>query len=77
MVDEILSLHNIDLENSWMIGDKQSDIDLAHNSGIGTTIAIGEREINNATHHFLTITEAKSFFEQNGLQRSPLASSQV
>jgi len=65
MVDEILSLHNINLKNSWMIGDKQSDIDLAHNTGIGFTIAIGERDIQNATEYFLTIAEAKEFFEQN------------
>ena len=65
MVDEILALHNIDLENSWMIGDKQSDIDLAHNSGIGFTVAIGERDIKNITHHFSTIVEAKEFFNQN------------
>jgi D-glycero-D-manno-heptose 1,7-bisphosphate phosphatase len=74
MVDEILSLNSIDLENSWMIGDKQSDIDLAHNSGIGSTIAIGERDIKNVTHHFLTIREAKLFFEQNSQLLSPLAS---
>ena len=65
MVDEILSLHNIDLENSWMIGDKQSDIDLAHNTDIGYTVAIGERDIENSTEHFLTVVEAKEFFEQN------------
>jgi len=67
MVDEILSLNNIELENSWLIGDKQSDIDLAKNSGIGSTIAIGQRDIKNATHHFSTILEAKEFFEQNSL----------
>ena len=67
MVDEILSLHNIDLKNSWMIGDKQSDIDLAHNTGIGFTIAVGERDIQNVTHHFSTIVEAKDFFEQSNL----------
>ena len=65
MVDEILALHKIDLENSWMIGDKQSDIDLAHNSGIGFTVAIGERDIKNSTKHFQTIIEAKEFFNQN------------
>ena len=67
MVDEILSLNNIDLENSWLIGDKQSDIDLAKNSGIGSTIAIGERDIKNTTYSFSTIIEAKEFFEKNSL----------
>ena len=67
MVDEILSLNNIELENSWLIGDKQSDIDLAKNSGIGSTIAIGKRDIKSTTHHFSTIVEAKEFFEKNSL----------
>ncbi len=67
MVDEILSLNSIELEKSWLIGDKQSDIDLAKNSGIGSTIAIGERDIKSATHHFSTIVEAKEFFEKNSL----------
>jgi len=75
MVDEILSLHNIDLKNSWLIGDKQSDIDLADNSNIMHTIAIGERSIKNVTYEFATILEAKSFFEKNSLLSVPLANS--
>ena len=65
MVDEILSQNSIDLENSWMIGDKQSDIDLAKNSKIKSTIAIGERKIANATFTFKTILECKLFLEEN------------
>jgi len=65
MVDEILSQHKIDLKNSWLIGDKQSDIDLAINSNISQTIAIGEREIKNATYSFKTILECKLFLEEN------------
>jgi D-glycero-D-manno-heptose 1,7-bisphosphate phosphatase len=67
MVDEILAQNNIDLENSWLIGDKQSDIDLAHKSGIGFTVAIGKRDISNTTEHFPTIVEANEFFEKNNL----------
>ena len=59
MVDKILSQHAIDLENSWLIGDKQSDIDLAHNAKIGNSIAIGEREMVNFTFSFKTIAECK------------------
>jgi len=70
MVDEILALHNIDLNDSFMIGDKQSDIDLAHNRQIAFTVAIGERAIENATYKFKTILEAKDFFEQNNLLSS-------
>ena len=65
MIDEILSQNEIDLENSWMIGDKQSDINLAKNSKIKHTIAIGERKIENATYSFKTILECKLFLEEN------------
>jgi len=65
MVSNILSHYNIDLENSWLIGDKQSDIDLAHNALIGHTIAVGERTIENVELFFKTILEVKSFLEEN------------
>lgn len=75
MVDEILAHHNIDLKNSYLIGDKQSDIDLARNSGIAYTVAIGERVIENATYEFKTVLEAKEYFEKNSLLCVPLANS--
>ena len=65
MVDAILFEHNIDLEHSWLIGDKQSDIDLAHNAHIAHTIAIGSRMIENTEYHFHTILECKTFLEKN------------
>jgi D-glycero-D-manno-heptose 1,7-bisphosphate phosphatase len=65
MVENILSSHNISLEHSWLIGDKQSDIDLAKNSNIKNAIAIGERKIGNATLAFKTILECKLFLEEN------------
>ncbi len=65
MVETILSQHKIALDKSWLIGDKQSDIDLAHNGKIAHTIAIGERKIENATYTFKTILEAKEFLETN------------
>lgn len=65
MIDEILAEHVIDLQHSWMIGDKQSDIDLAHNAKISHTIAIGERAINNATFSFKTILACKRYLEEN------------
>ncbi len=73
MIDEILALNNIDLTRSWMIGDKQSDIDLAHNANIMHTIAIGNRVIENTTYSFSTILEAKEFFLKNSLQSVLLA----
>ena len=65
MVDAILFEHNIDLDNSWMIGDKQSDIDLAHNAHIAHTIAIGSRAIENCEYHFETIQECNTFLTEH------------
>ncbi len=65
MIDNILSKYNIDLENSWLIGDKQSDIDLAHNSSIGHTVSIGERKIINSSLSFSTILDFKRYLEEN------------
>jgi D-glycero-D-manno-heptose 1,7-bisphosphate phosphatase len=62
MIDKILEHHRIDLEASWMIGDKQSDIDLAHNAKIKHTIAIGDRVIEHSDYHFETISECYDFF---------------
>ena len=62
MINRILSEYDIDLKNSWMIGDKQSDIDLAHNAKIGHTIAIGDRVIENRDYHFKTISKCYAFF---------------
>jgi len=62
MVDRILSEYDIDLENSWMIGDKQSDIELAHNAKIAHTIAIGDRVIEGYNYHFETISKCYAFF---------------
>ena len=65
MVNEILSQHEINLDYSWLIGDKQSDIDLAHNANIAHTIAMGEREISNSTFSFKTILECKDYMVVN------------
>jgi len=65
MVDEILKQYTIDFENSWMIGDKQSDIDLAHNSTINHTIAIGKNTIEKSEYTFLTILECQRYLKAN------------
>jgi len=65
MIDDILKQYAIDLSSSWLIGDKQSDIDLAINSHIKHTIAIGTNEIKKCNYHFNTITECKTFLEKN------------
>ena len=42
IVDKLLEQYPIDLSASWLIGDKQSDIDLATNSKIANSISIGD-----------------------------------
>ena len=40
MIDNILDNHKVDLENSWLVGDKSSDIQCAKNSNIKNTIQV-------------------------------------
>jgi D-glycero-D-manno-heptose 1,7-bisphosphate phosphatase len=40
MIDKILKKYDIDIENSWLIGDKSSDIQCAINSNIKNTIQV-------------------------------------
>jgi len=40
MIDNILKNYNIDLKNSWLIGDKNSDILCANNAKIKNTIQV-------------------------------------
>ena len=65
MIDAILFEHNIDLDHSWLIGDKQSDIDLAHNAQVAHTIAIGERMIENSEYYFDSVSACLCYFEQH------------
>ena len=40
MIDNILQNYKIDLQNSWLIGDKSSDIQCAINAGIKNSIQV-------------------------------------
>lgn len=42
MLLEACEKFDIDMENSWMIGDKKSDIDAAYNAGVKNTILISQ-----------------------------------
>lgn len=46
MIEQALNLYDIDLKNSWMIGDKSSDIQLAINSNIKNSILINSTYID-------------------------------
>ena len=61
MIEQALENHPIDLADSWLIGDKQSDIDLAMNASIGSSIYIGNKDIKNPTYRFKSILECKEF----------------
>ena len=55
MIEQALADYPVDLANSWLIGDKQSDIDLARNAGLGKSVYIGNNTIKNCTYKFITI----------------------
>jgi len=61
MIDSILEQYPIDLENSWLIGDKQSDIDLALHSHIAHSIAITTTSLHHASYSFDSIQSCKIF----------------
>jgi len=65
MIDEASSLFDIDLDHSWMIGDKQSDIDLAHNASIGVSVAIGDESIKGASLSFDNIEKMVQYLQIN------------
>jgi D-glycero-D-manno-heptose 1,7-bisphosphate phosphatase len=66
MIEEVMKAYNIDLSHSWMIGDKQSDMDLAANAGIKNAIYIGNnRNMINVTLSFSSLSEAKCYLQEN------------
>lgn len=48
MVIDLKNKHDIDLSNSWFIGDKDSDIQCAINSGVANMIKVEKSIINPA-----------------------------
>ena len=50
MILEAKNKHDIDLKLSWMIGDSETDIKAASNSGIPNTILLSEGNKINQTH---------------------------
>ena len=54
MIDNILDHYNIDLDHSWLIGDKNSDIICAKNSNIKNTIQVKSgHKFNNSEANFI------------------------
>jgi len=57
--------HSIDMKNSWMIGDKEADIEAAHHAGITNTILVksGHQidEVSSKSKHILdSIKDSKN-----------------
>jgi len=46
MIKQACEKYSIDLENSWMIGDKISDMEVAYNAGISNRILISSEYTN-------------------------------
>jgi len=49
MIKQAASEHSIDLANSWIIGDKKSDVETGFNAGIATALVLtgyGESELS-------------------------------
>jgi len=65
MIEQAFSEYSIDLEHSWMIGDKVSDITLAENAGIGKSIYIGEKTLTQATLSFASVNDCARYFQEN------------
>jgi len=65
MIANTAKKHAIDFSNSWMIGDKQSDIDFAKNAGIRHSIAIGNKKIKHCDYFFTSIASCTEFLEEN------------
>lgn len=65
MIDQALKEYSINLKKSFMVGDKQSDSDLAINAKINHSIAITSQTINHASYSFATITQALEYFKSH------------
>jgi len=65
MIEETAKKYTLDMSQSWMIGDKQSDIDFARHAGIAHTIGIGGRKIQQCEYFFPSITTCAEFLEEN------------
>jgi D-glycero-D-manno-heptose 1,7-bisphosphate phosphatase len=65
MIEQALLEYPLILERSWMIGDKPSDILLAHNAGINNTIYIGKKCLPNASFSFASVQACEQYFLEN------------
>ena len=63
MIIDAMNKHNIDLEKSWMIGDKETDIEAANLSGISNTVLV-------RSGHIINESDSKSKYIVNSIKDS-------
>ena len=63
MLLDAKSKHNIDMKKSWMIGDKESDIEAANSAGIKNTILV-------RSGHLINESSSKSKFIIDSIKQS-------
>ncbi len=64
MLQGIESDYSIDFSNSWMIGDKSSDIEFAQNAGVDS-IYIGKERHAEATYSFESVALCAKYFQEH------------
>ncbi len=66
MITQALESYSIELDKSWIIGDKSSDIELGYNAKIANSIFIGgaEAPLPNS-FSFTSIAKANAYFQDN------------
>jgi D-glycero-D-manno-heptose 1,7-bisphosphate phosphatase len=65
MIESALDNYPLELDNSWIVGDKESDIALGDNAMIANSIFIGATTHPKATLSFESISEANIYFQAN------------
>lgn len=63
MIDQASELFDIDFKNSWLIGDKDSDIQTAYNSDIPNTIQV-------LSGHKFDINSSKALYVVNSIKEA-------
>ena len=63
MIIDAMDKYNIDLEKSWMIGDKETDIEAANLSGISNTVLV-------RSGHIINESDSKSKYIVNSIKDS-------
>jgi len=63
MIESALDNYPLELNNSWIVGDKESDIALGDNAMIANSIFIGDTISSKATLSFDSISSANSYLQ--------------